>query len=223
MKMRVTPESSWSAETGTGTQSWISNGKQSFQGKRRTPLAKKTHSGGLSRNLFRSRQTMKFKTGTSTLKDCHSCSSLGAALICNKNKKHKLRKQPQTHFWIVTLPQEPEEEFLWGIPGSLIKMRDQCMLFPLTTSQRGKPGGGRQGLHLLYAYTSVCLCLPCLLLLVVVLRQGLSIYSCLSWNSLCNQGWHQTHRYSSASAPWLLELKVYTTTTGSALVLNTKI
>lgn len=155
MKMRVTPESSWSAETGTGTQSWTSNGKQSFQGKRRTPLAKKTHSGGLSRNLFRSQQTMKFKTWTSTLKDCHSCSSLGAALICNKNKKHKLRKQPQTHFWIVTLPQEPEEEFLWGIPGSLIKMRAQCMLFPLTTSQRGKPGGGRQGLHLLYACTSV--------------------------------------------------------------------
>lgn len=70
MKMRVTPESSWSAETGTGTQSWTSNGKQSFQ-RKRTPLAKKTHIGGLSRNLFRSRQTMKFETGTSTLKDCH--------------------------------------------------------------------------------------------------------------------------------------------------------
>ena len=43
------------------------------------------------------------------------------------------------------------------------------------------------------------------------LRWGLFILSCLSWSLLCKPGWLQSHRGPSASAFWVLGLKVWTT------------
>jgi hypothetical protein len=43
----------------------------------------------------------------------------------------------------------------------------------------------------------------------VSVRQSLSVYLWLCWNSLCRPSWQWIYRNSSASASWVLDLKVW--------------
>lgn len=47
-----------------------------------------------------------------------------------------------------------------------------------------------------------------------LLRHSLTVYPCLTWNSLYILGWLQTHRGLPASLPQVLGLEVCTNTTG---------
>lgn len=48
-------------------------------------------------------------------------------------------------------------------------------------------------------------------LLFICLRQSLTIWPQMTWNSLCRPGWPWTHNNPPASASWVLEFKVCTT------------
>jgi hypothetical protein len=55
--------------------------------------------------------------------------------------------------------------------------------------------GGRRGISLVGFGVLFCFVLFCFVLFCfVLLRQGFSVYSWLSWNSLCKPGWPQTRR-----------------------------
>lgn len=52
------------------------------------------------------------------------------------------------------------------------------------------------------------------LLFLFVLRQGLTTYPWLSWNSLCKLDWPQIHKDPLASTSWVWRLEAYATMLG---------